>query len=240
MTFLSALLLGLLASGHCAAMCGGVQTVLQQPTVVRSAGGMARHLTVLNLGRITTYVIAGVAFSGFGSLLIGWVDMPTLAQLFRIAGGAVLVLIGIQLVSAQAKPFATLEWLGAGLWARINGRFNNRNHNRISRSYLNGMIWGLLPCGLVYGVLVTTVFVNTGYQGALVLLGFGLGTLPAMLLTGGPYQQFRLFVGHRGVRWAGAVVFVQGGLLMLLGPWLADANFLQNYPQLMSSMFCLS
>jgi len=72
------------------------------------------------------------------------------------------------------------------------------------------------------------------------MLGFGLGTLPAMLLTGTLYQYLRTLVKSRSVQFLGAMVFIQGGVLVLLAPYFTDMSFTRAYPQLMSTMFCLN
>ena len=240
MTFISALLLGLLASAHCAGMCGGLQSALQQPLVIRSSSEAHRHLLVLNLGRLSVYTLAGVIFSTLGASLLTVIDVPQVSRIARILSAVVLLMIGFQLLLSNSKPFVWIESVGAALWSRVSAALPSADSNKLSRSYYRGLIWGFLPCGLVYGALLTTIFTNSSLQGGATMLGFGLGTLPAMVLTGGLYQYVRKTVRNRGVQLVGGLIFIQGGILMIVAPWFVSTDFMRAYPQLMSSMFCLS
>ena len=191
MTFISAVLLGLLASLHCAGMCGGLQSVLQQPLIIRSRAESNHHLIALNLGRLSIYCLAGFMISSFGSGLLGWLDVPLLTQIARYLLAGLLVVIGLQLLLSTQRPFIWLERAGALLWRKISTCLGGISSSRISASYQRGLVWGFLPCGLVYSVLLTTLFAESAIQGGLIMLGFGLGTLPALLLTGNLYMQFR-------------------------------------------------
>ncbi|MEM7359061.1 MAG: sulfite exporter TauE/SafE family protein [Pseudomonadota bacterium] len=240
MTFISAVLLGLLASLHCAGMCGGLQSVLQQPLVIRSRAETNRHLLALNFGRLSIYLLAGLLVSSFGSGLLSWLDVPRLTQIARYLSAGLLVVIGLQLLLSTQRPFAWLERAGAVLWRKIQPNLNILTSSRLPASYQRGLVWGFLPCGLVYSVLLTTLFAESAIQGGLIMLGFGIGTLPALLLTGNLYMQFRQATQHRSVRAAGGLLFIQGGVLTVAAPYLVSTGFVQAYPQLMSNLFCLS
>jgi len=240
MTFLSALLLGLLASAHCAGMCGGLQSVLQQSFVIRSRSQAAVHLMALNLGRLSIYVMLGVLFGALGSKLLGIINIPELTRTARLMAAFVLIALGVQLIFSSTKPFQVIENIGAKLWGVVRRLHPKGGADSVGRSYRLGLIWGFLPCGLVYGVLLTTLFANNALQGAFTLLGFGLGTLPAMILTGSLYQHFRSLVRARYVQLFGGIIFIQGGLLIMLAPLFTDLGFMRAYPQVMSTMFCLT
>jgi len=241
--FFSAMLLGVLASAHCAAMCGGFQFALQSnpdSLVLRSNRQRQLHLLTLNFGRITAYVVAGVILSGFGTALIKLIDIPSIGQAMRYLAALVLLLLGFQLLVLNQRPFRWLEKYGASVWRYLSSTLGKRSNNRLSDSYFRGLIWAFLPCGLIYSVLLSTLFTDTVVQGAEIMLGFGLGTLPAMLLTGNAYQIFRESIRFRGVQLAGGALYIAGGSLMMFGPSLINMDFMHAYPQLMTSMFCLS
>ena len=240
MTFLSALILGLLASAHCAGMCGGLQSALQQSFVIRSRQQATIHLLALNLGRLSTYVLFGLMFGLLGSQLLSFINIPELSRAARLIAAAVLIALGVQLVLSNTKPFQLLEKFGAKLWAQVRQRQPKDGAESLGRSYRSGLLWGFLPCGLVYGVLLTTLFANDALQGGLTLLGFGLGTLPAMILTGSLYQHFRSLIRALYVQLFGGFIFIQGGLLIIFAPYFTDLGFMRAYPQLMSTMFCIS
>ena len=141
---------------------------------------------------------------------------------------------------AYHNSFQLLEKFGAKLRAQVRQRQPKDGAESLGRSYRLGLMWGFLPCGLVYGVLLTTLFANDALQGGLTLLGFGLGTLPAMILTGSLYQHFRSLIRALYVQLFGGFIFIQGGLLIIFAPYFTDLGFMRAYPQLMSTMFCIS
>jgi sulfite exporter TauE/SafE len=239
MTFLSALLLGLLASAHCAGMCGGLQSALQHSSVIRSKRQAAIHLGFLNLGRLSIYVFFGFIFGSIGSQLLGAIDIPQFTRGARYIAALFLIALGFQLIFSNTRPFQLIEKIGSTLWKIISRSAPKANHHSNARSYRLGLIWGFLPCGLVYGVLLTTLFANNGLQGAFTLFGFGLGTMPALILTGSLYQQFRSLVRMRYMQLFGGVIFVQGGFLIILSPTFVNLDFMRSYPQVMSTMFCI-
>lgn len=240
MTFISAVILGLLASMHCAGMCGGLQSVLQQPLVIRSKSEANKHLLALNMGRLSIYLLAGLLFASTGSGVLGWVDVPKVSMIARYLSAGLLVLIGLQLLLSRQRPFLWLEQAGAALWRWLSPVLAGISSSKIPASYQRGLVWGFLPCGLVYSVLLTTLFAETPLDGGLIMLGFGLGTLPALLLTGNFYLQLRQATQNRGVQAVGGLLFIQGGLLTFLAPQFVSTGFMQSYPQLMSNIFCLS
>lgn len=243
MTFWSALILGLIASPHCAGMCGGLQLAFQSGTrpqvAVRSAAQQRAHLLLLNLGRITTYVLAGAGFAWLGLGLVSQLNIPQISQVLRTLAAIVILLIGLQLLWQRHRPFHYLEGLGAALWRRVN-RWIKFDSARYQHSYISGLAWGFLPCGLVYGVVLSAVFAPSLLDSALVMLGFGVGTLPVMLLTGTAYQAFRAWHKSSVVQIAGGIFFILGGLLMLTAPWWVSKAFLKDYPQLLNLVFCIT
>jgi sulfite exporter TauE/SafE len=238
MTFLSALILGLLASAHCAAMCGGLQGALQQPLVMRSRRDGMWHLLMLNAGRILTYVLAGVMLSFIGAKVVLQFDIPSITQALRYLAAFVLIALGLQLLLSKSKPFRWIEKHGAAVWQFVQRYMPQQNQSKLRHSLMRGLIWGFLPCGLIYGVLVSTLFLPNTLDAAAVMLGFGVGTLPAMLLTGGMYQAFRSFIRNRAVQTLGGLVFIQGGVFIIFAPWFISTEFMGAYPEIMATMFC--
>ncbi len=243
MTFWSALLLGLIASPHCAGMCGGLQLAFQRGTeprvALRSATQQRAHLLLLNLGRISTYVVAGVGFAWLGLGLVSQLNIPQISSVLRVFAAIVILLIGAQLLWQSHRPFYYLEGLGSALWRYVS-RYIKFDSGRYQHSYISGLAWGFLPCGLVYGVVLSAVFAPDLLDSGLIMLGFGLGTLPVMLLTGSAYQAFHVWHKSSSVQIAGGVFFVVGGLLMLTAPWWVSKEFLKEYPQLLNLVFCIT
>jgi len=175
-------LVGLLGGVHCVGMCGGIVTAL----TVKMPGDRMRwslHLAY-HAGRITTYAFAGALAGGLGSaalLLNGF--LPAQIVLYIVAQ-LMLVALGLYLLGVS-RYLDVFERAGRVLWRRLQplaaGLFPVRS---LPGAYSVGLLWGLLPCGLVYSVLVTALVAGSAANGALVMLAFGAGTLPSLLAVG--------------------------------------------------------
>ena len=257
MTLTAAFLLGLLASVHCMAMCGGIQGAITMRS--QGAGGAntngKRHLAkevpllsstqaqvqmvLLNLGRVTSYVIAGAVLAHFGSMALLIVDVSQLAIGFRVMAGTVLILIGIGLLMRSNKLLSPLESIFSGVWKSLSRRINPRGSTPIV-AYRNGLIWGTLPCGLSASMALVAAFSGSVTQGALLMLGFGLGTLPAMLGSGMALVHFKRAFQQRQTQIVTASILVLFGLMTATATWWVPNSFLNQYPQLASTMFCIT
>lgn len=243
MTFLSALILGLLAGAHCAGMCGGLQMAMQaggsQEVTLRSRKEALTHLLLMNFGRIITYVFAGVFFTYIGYAALNGLNITNSAKWLRIATGVVIFLIGLQILLGKHRPFQFIEPLGAAVWRPVS-KLINHTSNRKSQSLITGLAWGFLPCGLVYSVLLVTVFSNDVSASALTMLGFGLGTMPSLIFTGLLYTRFKQTISNRSFQWVGGLFFMLGGSLILSAPYWVNRDFMYDYPQLLSLAFCVT
>lgn len=217
-----------------------IQTAsLEKGLVIRSSKQNLYYLLLLNFGRVLSYAIAGFLFSLLGAATLSSLDIPSLAYWLRFLSGVVVLLIGVQLVISTHRPFAFLEPIGASVWARVSKYISHTKSNHwVALS--NGVIWGFLPCGLVYGVLLSAVVLNQPSGAVLVMVGFGIGTIPALVLTGAAYQKFRSLVHKNVVQEFAAWIFIVGGIAIISSPLWVDKSFLQNYPLLLNSVFCFS
>jgi sulfite exporter TauE/SafE len=243
MTFLSALILGLLAGAHCAGMCGGLQMAMQagspQEVTLRSRREALSHLILMNVGRITTYVLAGAVFAYIGYATLNGLNITNSARWLRVATGVVIFLIGLQLFLGKQRPFQFIEPLGAAVWRAVS-KLITHSSNRKTQSLVTGIAWGFLPCGLVYSVLFVSVLSNDVWASALTMLGFGLGTMPALLFTGLLYKRFKESVNSRSFQSAGGVFFMLGGSLILSAPYWVSLDFMHGYPELLNLAFCIA
>jgi len=199
-----ALFLGGLASGlHCAGMCGGINagfTLLQQDRI------LGRQL-LFNAGRITSYAVAGAVSGTLGSAgAYAAAVLPAQVTLYLLSSAAV-VLAGMHLLGAL--PLSSLEKLGVPVWRRLQplaARLPSR------RPYAAGLVWGWLPCGLVYGALLAAVFAGGAVEGAIAMAAFGAGTLPWLLIAGVAAARLRQWKHLRFMqRAAGALLIGFGG-----------------------------
>jgi sulfite exporter TauE/SafE len=177
----TALMAGLLGSGHCFGMCGGIAGSLGMLT---GQGGRRTSFfaaMMFNLGRIGGYAILG-AFGGW--LLAGTGEMlavPGWSRWLRIVTAALILLVGLRFLF-DWRSLDQIERLGTGVWKRIMPLAMKASALPGSMGRLAlGICWGFLPCGLVYTVLLTAASTGKALNGAMVMLVFGAGTLPAML-----------------------------------------------------------
>ena len=168
-TLLTAFATGLAGSAHCVAMCGGMKK---------------RLLPVYHGGRLASYATLGLVF-GCLLPLIGVRDYsPAWAMALRLAAALVMFAIGLQ-IALGINLLRRLERYGSRLWQPLAGFVQTLLPVRTgSDALLLGFLWGLLPCGLIYSALALAVVSGNPLHAALVMLAFGAGTLPAMLLLG--------------------------------------------------------
>ena len=223
-----AFLVGLLSSLHCIGMCGGIMGALTfglKQDIRTNQPGLLFFLSSYNLGRLLSYALAGGLMGAFGAGLIGVLE-PWLGQgwLQRFAA-LVMVLIGLHL-AGWLPGFLAIERLGRPIW-RWLGPLARRlvPVQTPMQALVYGLVWGWLPCGLVYAMLLVAAGQGGFGSGLLTMVFFGLGTWPAMLLTGvltGRLQQWRGQAFYRQLTGIGVLVF---GLLVFAYPSL-EGQFL--------------
>ena len=180
---------GLISSfGHCLGMCGGIVAIYsarqaaQTPPGEAQPGILARILSFLplHLGRITTYTFFGAVIGLAGSLLDKAGGMMGWQGAFSILVGIIMLLVALSLMGVLPPIEATLVTLtrGNSPMTRMRGLFGKRSF--LSTLTL-GIMWGFLPCGLVFAMLVLAARAQTLMGGALTMLAFGLGTVPTLV-----------------------------------------------------------
>jgi hypothetical protein len=206
--YLALFLIGLLGGTHCIGMCGGIVGALSM-----GAGQRPSLHLAYNAGRIASYGVAGAiagALGGASLALSG--QLPVRAVLFVLAN-LMLVALGIYLMGAT-RALAFTERFGQRLWRHVQPLTRRFLPARsVAQAFPLGLLWGWLPCGLVYSALVTALTSGSAVRGAGMMLAFGAGTLPNLLLAGLLAVRLKKFAGNPLVR-------VSAGLLVLaFGLW---------------------
>ncbi len=213
LSILSAFLVGLLGGGHCAGMCGGIVGA-----VSLTLPGQRPHLPYLlayNGGRIASYTAAGTlaGLLGASSFFLGHL-LPVEQALYALAS-LMLVALGLYL-AGWWQGVLVLEKAGGLLWRHLQPLSKKLLPLRSpARAFVLGLLWGWLPCGLVYSVLVAALATGGAANGGLLMLAFGLGTLPALLAMGMAAVRLRTFLQHLWVRRASGLLVSGFGLLGL-------------------------
>jgi len=212
LSFLTAAMIGLLGSTHCLGMCGGIVGALNAgaPQSDRSHASRAAHHVTYNAGRILSYVLAG-ALAGLAGAVVSQSVLGTVVPVGRLIAGLFMIALGLYL-AGWWNAITSLEKAGLHIWKWIQplgGRFLPATTPL--HAFGLGLVWGWLPCGLVYSALVLAIVSASPGNGALIMLGFGLGTLPMLLAMGGVAEQVMKLVRRPITRQvAGASVILFG------------------------------
>jgi len=180
-------LLGFLGTGHCIGMCGPLVLAIPAQT-----GGIASHV-LYHLGRITTYAVIGACMGGIGaglSVLAGAVGGDPLAWIARIqvalsvVASVLLLFLGLFRLGILVEP----DWMTVASPAKMPGFKRVREGVTVGRDRVSvllfGLMLGFLPCGLSYAAFARALASGGVPEGGLLLLAFGLGTVPGLFVVG--------------------------------------------------------
>jgi uncharacterized protein len=217
LNYLAVFTVGLLGSTHCIGMCGGIVGALTMglPDDTRKSPlKLLPYLLTYNSGRLLSYALAG--------LLVGLLSNSTseLFQLGRypvggIVGGLFMVALGIY-IGGWLQTMAPLERAGGYIWRLIEPLGRRFMPVRSpAQAMALGLLWGWLPCGLVYSTLALTATTGSAIESSLMMLAFGAGTLPMLLLMGGFADRLQRFTRHRWTRYVAGILLILFGLMIL-------------------------
>lgn len=210
--YLALFLVGLLGGTHCVGMCGGIVGAL-------SMGGPARwsmHLAY-NVGRVLSYATAGAIAGAIGAASLGLEGQVPVRLVLYFLANLMLIALGLYLLGVT-RALAFTERAGQHLWRRLQPLTRKLLPARsMAQAFPLGLLWGWLPCGLVYSALASALTAGSSGRGALLMLAFGLGTLPNLLLAGIVLARLNEFVRRPPVRIFSGLLVLGFGLYGLLG-----------------------
>ncbi len=182
-SYVTAFLLGLFSTVHCIAMCGSVigALTLSLPSEIReNQTKMFPYVFNYNLGRLLSYGVAGAIVGLLSSPLATFNGHLVLRYLSII----IMIAMGLYLAGWFPK-FAYMERMGGPIWRWLQPIGQKLLPvKKLSQAFFLGMVWGWLPCGLVYAALAMAATVGEPVKASLVMLAFGAGTLPAVMGAG--------------------------------------------------------
>ena len=211
-------MVGLLGGTHCAGMCGGIVGALSSGLTdslrERRWHFVAAQLAY-NIGRITSYTAAGVIAGQFAWHL-GQTGVMEGFPLGKLVAGIIMILFGIY-ITGWWHSLLWLERAGSHLWRYIEPLGRRFMPVRSAgQALMLGMVWGWLPCGMVYAVLALAMSSASALDGGAIMLAFGAGTLPTMLVMGLAFTRFGRLLQRPGVRIVAGLSVILLGLVMLL------------------------
>jgi sulfite exporter TauE/SafE len=203
--------MGFLGSTHCIGMCGGISAALSfaLPPSARTGWLLPAYQLLYNSGRIGTYTLLGGLLGWLGnSLLMGWAGTLWPRELAAL----VMIVLGLYL-AGWWKGLQQLERFGDGVWQHLQPLSKRLLPvDNPGKAIAAGAVWGFLPCGLVYSGLGVALTAADPAASALVMLAFGLGTLPTVLVTGSLASGLRRFMQAPSTRRIAGATVVGFGL----------------------------
>ncbi|GAA5315589.1 MAG: sulfite exporter TauE/SafE family protein [Candidatus Pelagadaptatus aseana] len=215
MPFVSAFLVGLLGGMHCIGMCGGIMAALSFSIPEAERGKRWRILLSYNIGRIASYGLIGLLAGLLSLQLSGGHDLSAM----RVIAGLLLIAMGLYL-AGWWQGLTYLEKLGGLLWRYVQplGKRLMPVKNT-GQGMLLGMIWGWLPCGLVYTALAYGMAQGNPAGSMGVMLAFGLGTLPTVLASGLFAEKLKHIIQKKALRTFMALLIIAFGVWTIWVPY---------------------
>lgn len=222
----AALMLGFAASGHCVAMCGGISGALGVATAKRADGRRRPSLFVAyQVGRMLSYAISGGLIGSTLGFVVSWLDIEAVHAGLRVMSSVALVIAAFVAFGALRDPGSSIGRLVWPHLAPIGRRL--LPVTSVARALGVGMVWGWMPCGFAYTVMLIAALEQDALRSAATMLAFGIGTAPAMIALALSAQGVAGFAaGNAGRKFAGAVLIASAVLtlfapqILTVAPWL--------------------
>ncbi|MBI4006201.1 MAG: sulfite exporter TauE/SafE family protein, partial [Gammaproteobacteria bacterium] len=226
--------LGLFSTLHCLGMCGGIISALSLSIPDRAGVDIknkAKFVVAYNFGRISSYTLAG-AIAGFVGEHVVTAIMPESGhRILQVAAAIVLVLIGLHLAGWLPK-FTKIEFLGFKLWQLVQPVLRRLIPvTGLPQALLAGVIWGWLPCALVYSMLLWSLTGGSAYAGALLMFAFGLGTFPSMITAGVLGSRLFDILKQRTIRNLAGVIII---FLGIASPFFYSGHHVHHQSHILS------
>ncbi len=209
-SIIAVFMVGLLGGVHCLGMCGSIVGIFTAQ-VPQERSRWPFHLAYSS-GRIASYALAGALVGAVGQAGLLMRDAVPVQHLLFALSSFMLIALGLYLAGVWGMV-RRLEQVGSGLWQRLQPYTKNLLPvNTVPRALGLGALWGWLPCGLVYSVLLAALASGSAVQGALIMLAFGLGTLPNLLAIGLFWESVKGWVQSPRVRLAAGLLVTSFGV----------------------------
>ncbi|PNK61543.1 sulfite exporter TauE/SafE family protein [Psychrobacter sp. FDAARGOS_221] len=207
--------MGFFGSPHCLGMCGGLVTAFGLSMQNLSAAKKRALVATYHFGRLLSYSLLGIVAGIIGTSVLAPIMVGN--SLPRILLGAVLIFIGLNMLGL---PFlAKLEKVGMGMWKKLSPlRQKVFPITTFPRALAAGLLWGFLPCGLVYGALLMAAVGNDVVSAAMIMFAFGLGTVPMLVATQETVGWLHKQIGRFRLRQLNGIIMMLSGLAVIFLP----------------------
>jgi uncharacterized protein len=216
--YFSAFIIGLLGSGHCVVMCGGISTMLTSAIAENARNNRFAIVFAYNFGRIASYSVIGALVALTSSMAAKNIGLPV--AFLKTIAGVFLILLGLYL-GQWLMWLSHVEHIGKKLWRHISPHTKKFIPIKNMQSAFSlGALWGWLPCGLVYSTLTWALASANAIDGALIMFFFGLGTLPALLSVSFGTLSVKALLSHTLFRKIAAILVILYGIYTILIAYL--------------------
>ncbi|WP_223786984.1 sulfite exporter TauE/SafE family protein [Marinicella meishanensis] len=212
MSAITPLLIGFFSGFHCIAMCGGLcAAICQQQNT--------RQTMLTNLGRVLTYTLLGGLFAGVIQGASLRLELGVWGTFLRLLMGGMLVLSAMVILFKNKARWLVVQ-KPLPFWPKVAARLQRiQQANSPGQVLLKGMLWGLIPCGLLYGMLIIAATTADVLRGASFMLFFGLGTVLPLLWSRQLLQRWLQSPQATWLRGAAGLFILMLGVWIMLAPW---------------------
>ena len=211
--FIALFLAGLLGGGHCAGMCGGIVGAFSAQL---PAGPKLPYHLGFNLGRLLGYAFIGFMLGGLASFT-SLSQLQSVKTILFILANFLLIFLGLY-IAGWSRWLTKIEKVGQPIWGLVQPILRRFLPIRsLWHTPIIGFLWGWIPCGLVYTASLAALSTASMWQGAGVMLAFGIGTLPNLLLIGLFASRLMRVLNYPAVRPFFGMIIICFGIYRLVG-----------------------
>lgn len=190
-SFITAFLLGFFGNLHCLGMCGGLIIALSLD-ISKNRKKFLFYQLIYNSSRILSYCLIGVFVNIFGFFIFDLFDMDV-KFVFNLFFPIIIIFFGIRLLNVFNNFFLVFEKFFYDFFNFLHKKFYIISFLKSPyKEFIIGLLWGCMPCGLVYSALTITFISDSIVKSFLLMMCFGLGTLPAIIFAGTFYSKIIL------------------------------------------------
>jgi len=183
----------------------------------------SKNTLLFHLGRISCYTLLGLSLGlvalvfqqASQQLALSQSSYLLTASLLRLCA-AILLIFSALYIAGFSQSIKRLEQMMTPLWRKLSPLSQNLMAMQSAKqSCLLGLLWGFIPCGMIYSTLAWAISLQQGPSTALLMLSFGLGTSPSLLVLHSMSNRLQFHLNKRWVKKAMALIIIIMALFSL-------------------------